>query len=136
MLEGQHTKRMNGETMNVTFDDKQPIFQQVADLIEDDILKGTFRVDEQILSVAQFSQLFQINPATVVKGIALLVNEGILYKKRGLGMFVATDAKLTIQAKRKERFHKELLSNLLNEADKLGLKTEEIIDMIRQWRGE
>ncbi|WP_270169905.1 GntR family transcriptional regulator [Paenibacillus sp. SYP-B4298] len=122
--------------MNVTFDDKQPIFQQVADLIEDDILKGTFRVDEQILSVAQFSQLFQINPATVVKGIALLVNEGILYKKRGLGMFVATDAKLKIQAKRKERFHKELLSNLLNEADKLGLRTEEIIDMIRQWRGE
>ncbi len=73
---------MNGEAMNVTFDDKQPIFQQVADIIEDDILNGTFHVDEQILSVAQFSQLFQINPATVVKGIALLVNEGILYKKK------------------------------------------------------
>lgn len=75
---------LNGEAMNVTFDDKQPIFQQVADLIEDDILNGTFRVDEQILSVAQFSQMFQINPATVVKGIGLLVNEGILYKKEDL----------------------------------------------------
>lgn len=120
--------------MNVTFDDKQPIFQQVAYIIEDDILKGTFHVDEQILSVAQYSQLFHINPATVVKGIGLLVNEGILYKKRGLGMFVATDAKQKIQLKRRDRFNKELLSDLLSEADKLGLTTEEIIDMIKQLR--
>lgn len=127
---------LNGEGMNITFDDKQPIFQQVANIIEDDILNSTFRVDEQILSVAQFSQLFQINPATVVKGIALLVNEGILYKKRGLGMYVAADAKQKIQMKRRDRFHKELLSNLLNEADKLGLTTGDIIDMIKQLRKE
>ncbi|MGX4585857.1 GntR family transcriptional regulator [Paenibacillus chitinolyticus] len=127
---------LNGEGMSVTFDDKQPIFQQVADIIEDDILNGTFRVDEQILSVAQFSQLFQINPATVVKGIGLLVNEGILYKKRGLGMYVAADAKRKIQIKRRERFYKELLSNLLDEADKLGLTTEDIMNMIKQLREE
>jgi len=122
--------------MNIAFDDKQPIFQQVADLIEDDILNGTFRVDEQILSVAQFAQLFQINPATVVKGIGLLVNEGVLYKKRGLGMYVAIDAERKIRSKRRDRFHRELLSNLLNEADKLGLTTEEIIEMIKQLRKE
>ncbi|RAV21461.1 GntR family transcriptional regulator [Paenibacillus contaminans] len=122
--------------MNITFDDKQPIFQQVAYIIEDDILNGTFRVDEQILSVAQFSQQFQINPATVVKGISLLVNEGILYKKRGLGMYVALDAEQKIQTKRRDRFYKELLSNLLNEADKLGLTTEDIFDMIKQLRKE
>lgn len=122
--------------MNFTFDDKQPIFQQVAKLIEDDILNGTFRVDEQILSVAQFAQVFQINPATVVKGIALLVNEEILYKKRGLGMYVAADARNIILNKRKERFSKELLLHLLNEADKLALTTEEIIAMIKQLRRE
>ncbi|MCM3782274.1 GntR family transcriptional regulator [Neobacillus mesonae] len=122
--------------MNVTFDDKQPIFQQVADIIEDDILNGTYQEDEQILSVAQFSQLFQINPATVVKGFGLLVNEGILYKRRGLGMYVAADAKQRIQIKRRDRFYKELLTNLLNEADKLGLTNEEIMDMIKQLRKE
>ncbi|MEF3306266.1 GntR family transcriptional regulator [Paenibacillus sp. GYB003] len=122
--------------MNVTFDDKQPIFQQVADFIEDDILNGTFRADEQILSVAQFSQLLQINPATVVKGIGLLVNEGILYKKRGLGMYVATDADRKIRMKRRDRFYKELLAHLVNEADKLGLTTEDIMDMIKQLRKE
>ncbi|MEK4009440.1 GntR family transcriptional regulator [Paenibacillus sp. FSL H3-0333] len=120
--------------MTITFDDNLPIFQQVAHIIEDDILNGTFQVDEQILSVAQFSQLFQINPATVVKGIGILVNEEILYKKRGLGMFVAADAKEKIQLKRRERFTKELLSELLNEADKLGLTTGDIIDMITQLR--
>lgn len=122
--------------MNVTFDDKQPIFQQVADIIEDDILNGTYRVDEQILSVAQFSQLFHINPATVVKGIGLLVNEGILYKKRGLGMYVSSDARQKIQSKRRDRFYKELLSNLLSEADKLELTTEDIIHMIKRLRKE
>lgn len=126
----------NGEAMNVTFDDKQPIFQQVADIIEDDILNGTYQVDEQILSVAQFSQLFQVNPATVVKGFGLLVNEGILYKKRGLGMYVGVDAKQKILNKRRELFSKELLSNLLNEADKLGLSNAEIINMIKQLRKE
>lgn len=120
--------------MNITFDDNLPIFQQIAYIIEDDILNGTFRVDEQILSVAQFSQLFQINPATVVKGIGLLVNEEILYKKRGLGMFVAADARGKIQQKRKDRFYKELLPDLLSEADKLGLTADEIIDMIKQLR--
>lgn len=122
--------------MSVTFDEKQPIFQQVADIIEDDILNGTYREDEQILSVAQFSQLFQINPATVVKGIGLLVNEEILYKKRGLGMYVSSDAKQKIKNKRRNRFHKELLSNLICEADKLELATEDIIEMIKQLRKE
>ncbi|WP_230873734.1 GntR family transcriptional regulator [Paenibacillus woosongensis] len=122
--------------MNVTFDDKQPIFQQVAHIIEDDILNGTYREDEQILSVAQFSQLFQINPATVVKGIGLLVNEGILYKKRGLGMYVSMDAKQKIQNQRRDRFYNELLSDLLCEADKLELTTEDIINMIKQLRKE
>ncbi|OPH58201.1 GntR family transcriptional regulator [Paenibacillus ferrarius] len=127
---------LSGEAMNVTFDEKQPIFQQVANIIEDDILNGTYREDEQILSVAQFSQLFQINPATVVKGISLLVNEGILYKKRGLGMYVSTDAKQKIKNQRRDRFYKELLSHLLDEADKLDLTTEDIINMIKQLRRE
>jgi GntR family transcriptional regulator len=118
-----------------TFDEGQPIFQQIAQMIEDDILNGTYGVDDQIISMAQFSKTFQINPATAVKGIALLVNEGILYKKRGLGMYVSADAKKIIVRKRRDRFYKELVLKLIDEADKLELTTEEVIEMIKQGKG-
>lgn len=117
--------------MTINFDDRQPIFQQIAVMIEDDILNGTYREDDQIISIAQFTRTFQINPATAVKGIALLVNEGILYKKRGLGMFVSPDAKKIIMSKRRDRFFNELVLKLLNEAEKLGLTNDDVIEMIK-----
>lgn len=117
--------------MTINFDDRQPIFQQIAVMIEDDILNGTYREDDQIISIAQFTRTFQINPATAVKGIALLVNEGILYKKRGLGMFVSRDAKKIIMDKRRDRFFNELVLKLLNEAEKLGLSNDDVIEMIK-----
>jgi GntR family transcriptional regulator len=120
--------------MNSRFDEGQPIFQQIADMIEDDILNGTYQVDDQIISMSQFASTFQVNPATAVKGIALLVNEGILYKKRGLGMFVAADAKQIILTKRQDRFYNELVLKLLDEAEKLELTTEDVIEMIKQKR--
>lgn len=123
--------------MKPRFDETQPIFQQIADMIEDDILNGTYLEDDQIISISQLAGTFQINPATAVKGVALLVNEGILYKKRGLGMFVTADAKQTIIMKRRDRFYNELVLKLLDEAEKLNLSTEDVIDMIRQKnRGE
>jgi GntR family transcriptional regulator len=118
--------------MKISFDDSQPIFQQIAQIIEDDILNGTYREDDQIISMAQFASTFQVNPATAVKGIALLVNEGILYKKRGLGMFVAAEAKQIIMSKRRNRFYDDLVMKLLNEAEKLELTTEDVIAMIRR----
>lgn len=121
--------------MRSKFDESQPIFQQVAELIEDDILSGAYREDDQIMSMAQFSSTFQVNPATVVKGIALLVNEGILYKKRGLGMYVAAGAKTTIMSKRRERFYNELVLKLLEEAEKLEMNTDDVIEMIKQKGG-
>lgn len=118
--------------MTINFDDGQPIFQQIADMIEDDILNGTYGAGEQIISMAQFSHTFQINPATVVKGIALLVNQGILYKKRGLGMFVTDEARSIILEKRRTRFSQSFITNLLEEAGKLELSTDEVIEMIER----
>lgn len=122
--------------MTISFDDSQPIFQQIAEKIEDDILRGVYSEDEQIISVAQFASTFQINPATIVKGIALLVNENILYKKRGLGMYVAAGAKKVIMTKRRTRFYDELVVKLLNEAEKLEMSSEDVIEMIKQRSGD
>jgi len=121
--------------MKSRFNENQPIFQQIAEMIEDDILNGTYSENEQIISVAQFASTFQINPATAVKGIALLVNEGILYKKRGLGMYVAEGARELIMGKRRTRFFDDLVQKMLDEAYKLELTSEDIIKMIRQKDG-
>lgn len=118
-----------------SFDDSQPIFQQIAQMIEDDILNGTYQEGDQIISMAQFASTFQVNPATAVKGVALLVNDGILYKKRGLGMFVTTEAKQIILDKRRDRFYNDLVLKLLDEAEKLDLTTEDVISMIKQGKG-
>lgn len=120
-----------GDFMTSGFDDGRPIFQQIAEMIEDDILTGTYQEDDKIYSVAQLVSTFQINPATAVKGISLLVNEEILYKKRGLGMFVAKNAKNIIMNKRRDRFLNELIFQFLDEAEKIGLTDEDVIEMIR-----
>ena len=122
--------------MKVSFDEGQPIFQQIAEIIEDDILNGTYNEEDQIISNAQFSKTFQINPATVVKGIALLVNDGILYKKRGLGMYVAAGAKQMIMTKRRDRFFNELVLKLLDEADNLQIPIDEVVAMIQARKKE
>ena len=109
----------------------KPIYIQVAEWIEDEILKGNILEEEQVLSTNQFASLYNINPATAGKGLNLLVEKNILYKKRGIGMFVTSGAKDTIIKKRRESFTKEFVEKLLYEADKLGITKEEIIEMLK-----
>ncbi|MDP5275324.1 GntR family transcriptional regulator [Chengkuizengella sp. 2205SS18-9] len=117
--------------MKASFDEGQPIFQQIAEMIEDDILNKTYGENEQVMSTTAFAKTFQINPATAVKGINLLVEEGILYKRRGLGMFVAEGAKEKILTKRKDSFYRDYVMKLLNEAGKIELTTDDVIKMIK-----
>lgn len=120
--------------LKASFDDTQPIFQQIANMTEDHILSGTYRENEQVMSTTQIAKTFQINPATAVKGINLLVNEGILYKKRGVGMFVASGAKEKILTKRRKMFYQEYVVKLLEEAKKIQLSAEDIVNMINNDR--
>ncbi len=113
----------------------KPIYVQIADGIEDDILNGLLGVDEQAYSQYQIAKQFDVNPATAAKGINLLVSEGILYKKRGLGMHVAADAKERIQQKRKQNFISGMLREIMHEAEKLGITKEEMIEMIKAYEG-
>jgi GntR family transcriptional regulator len=121
--------------VKASFDEGQPIFQQVAEMIKDDILNETYREEDQVISVNQFVKTFQINPATVVKGINLLVAEGVLYKKRGLGMFVAQGANERIMKKRREKFYNDFMLKMLDEAQKLKLTKAELIKMINEDKG-
>jgi DNA-binding transcriptional regulator YhcF (GntR family) len=121
---------MGGEDMLLDFNSEKPIYLQLAEAIEDDILKEIFEEETQVISTTEISVNFKINPATAGKGMNLLVDEGIIYKKRGVGMFVCTGAKQKILQKRKQSFYEGFILTLLEEASKLNISREEIIKMI------
>lgn len=116
--------------MKIDFEDERPIFQQIALGIEDAILTGAFEEGEQIPSITEFSVTYKINPATALKGINLLVDAGVLYKKRGVGMFVTEGAVIKLKEKRKEEFYDSYVRSLIEEAKKLGISGDEIIAMV------
>lgn len=118
--------------MKLDLNGEKAIYLQIASSIEDDVLKNIFEEEQQVMSTTEISVNFKINPATAAKGVNLLVNEGILYKKRGVGMFVAQGAKNKILIKRKEEFYHTYIISLIEEANKLGISKEEIMNMIER----
>ncbi|WP_229768600.1 GntR family transcriptional regulator [Tissierella pigra] len=111
------------------------IYIQIAEIIENDILMGHLNEEEQSPSTNQFAKIYQINPATAGKGLNILVDEGILYKKRGIGMFVAEGARKKIIKKRQSLFFKEILPNIMEEANRLEITKEEIAEFVEEYKG-
>jgi len=113
-------------------DESRPIFVQIAEGIENDILSGVLAEETQVPSTNEFAAYYRINPATAGKGVNLLVDEGVLYKKRGIGMFVAEGSRATLAAKRREKFDSEFVRPLIAEAAKLGISRTELAELIRK----
>jgi GntR family transcriptional regulator len=126
---------MNRRTREaVVFDDNSPIYLQIANGIKDDVLSGVLKEDDQVMSTNQYAAFYQINPATAAKGFAQLVDEGVLYKKRGIGMFVSPDAPARLRSQRRERFFTEVVDRMLAEARMLGVDADEIITYVKEHR--
>ena len=102
--------------MNELLSQNKSIYLQVSEMIETDILRGILLEEERVPSTNELAKQYTINPATAAKGINLLVDEGILYKKRGIGMFVAEGAKEHIIEKRRDAFYENYVKGLLEEA--------------------
>lgn len=111
-------------------DDKRPIFQQIAEKIVDDIIEGRLKEETRIPSTNQFASFYRINPATAAKGVKLLVDNGILYKKRGIGMFVSIGARQKLISKRKKEFYEQFVLTMIQEAKKLGISKKELAKMV------
>lgn len=114
------------------FSSDKPIYLQMADWLEENILTGVFPEESQIPSTTEISAMYKINPATALKGVTILVDKGIIYKKRGLGMFVAKGAENKIRSERKKEFYEKYIRSLLAEANKLNISEKEIITMIEK----
>ena len=122
--------------MNLGLSGERSIYLQIGEKIEDDILRGILLEEERVPSTNELARAYAINPATAAKGINLLVDQGILYKKRGIGMFVAEGAKQQIIGKRKNSFYDRFVRGLVEEASSLSITEEELIEMIRRAREE
>lgn len=120
--------------MKPEFNTERSIYLQIAESIEDDILQNNIEEETQVPSTNQLAVMYRINPATAAKGINILVNEGILYKKRGIGMFVSDGAVEKIRSKRKKAFYEKYVVPLLQEASNLDISKSEINEMINKVR--
>ena len=114
------------------FDESRPIFLQLAEMLEDGIISGAFPEEGQIPSITEYSAALKINPATALKGINLLVEEGLVYKKRGVGMFVASGAREKLLQKRRDSLYVNLALPTAKEARALGLSLEELQKMMER----
>ena len=118
--------------MNINPNTDKPIFIQIAEQLEDSIFTGVFPEETKIPSTNEISALLNINPHTVLKGMNMLVEEEIIYKKRGLGMYVKTGAVEKIQKKRQGQFYNQYVAALIEEARKLQVSKEDIITLIER----
>ena len=118
--------------MRGTLNDQSLIYLQIARMLEDDILRGVYREEEQVPSTNELARGYNINPATAAKGINLLVADGILYKRRGIGMFVAKGAEEAVKQKRRDAFYDGYVKPLVKEGASLRLTGQELLDMIRR----
>ncbi len=118
--------------MNEILTQEKSIYLQISEMIENDILRDILQEEERVPSTNELARLYTINPATAAKGVNILVESGVLYKKRGIGMFVSTGAKENIMRQRKEQFYDNYIKTLIEEAKSLGITKEELIAMIQK----
>ncbi|MDP9207094.1 MAG: GntR family transcriptional regulator [Actinomycetota bacterium] len=117
------------------FDDRSPIYRQLADQVKADVVSGTLGGDEQVMSTNQYAAYYRINPATVAKAFQQLVDEQVLYKKRGIGMFVTPTARDALRARRRERFFSDVVDPMVAEARAVGIPIDEVVARIQQLEG-
>ena len=118
--------------MKIDFGSQTPIFLQLSQGLEDEILSGVYREGEQIPSITELAASYKINPATALKGINLLVDAGIVYKKRGIGMFVSQGALQLLKEKRQDEFFQQYVLPMVQEAKRLSIQPETLRDWIER----
>ncbi len=114
------------------FDGRDPIYLQIADQIRTDVLRGALGEEEQVMSTTQYATAYRINPATAAKAFAELVDEGTLYKRRGVGMFVAPGARERLAAARRDRFFADVVDPMVAQARMLGIALDDVVARLRE----
>ena len=112
-------------------DEGAPLFLQIAERLSEEIAEGVLSEGERVPSTNELAAYYRINPATAAKGISVLIDEGLLEKRRGIGMFVAAGARTRLLAARRKQFAERYLEPLVAEASRLGIDPDELVGLIR-----
>lgn len=118
-----------------TFDDRSPIYRQIADRIRTDVLRGTLVAGDQVMSTTQYAAHHRINPATAQKAFQRLADEGVLQKRRGIGMFVTDEAREVLRRHHRERFFSAVVDPMVAEARTIGVPLDDVVARIRALSG-
>jgi len=118
------------------FDDRSPIYRQIADQVKAEVVSGTLDGDQQVMSTNQYAAFYRINPATVAKAFQQLVDEQVLSKKRGIGMFVSPTARDALRARRRETFFSDVVDPMVAEAKAVGVPLAEVVARIERLAGK
>jgi GntR family transcriptional regulator len=113
-------------------DEGTPLFAQIAERLAEEIADGGLAEGERVPSMNELAAFYRINPATAAKGLNLLADDGLLEKRRGIGMFVASGARKRLLAQRRERFADRYVEPLVTEATRLGIGDDELVALVRQ----
>ncbi len=122
--------------MSHHFNSEKPIFMQIAEMLEDAILNGAYIEETQVPSITEISVAYKINPATALKGVNILVDADLLYKKRGMGMFVRKGAKEKLIQHRKEDFFNAFVKPLIVEARNLNISQDDLYKLLERGQEE
>ena len=117
-------------------EDGRPIFVQIAEFIENEIIDGSMPEETRVPSTNEFAAFYRINPATAAKGVSRLIDDGLLYKRRGVGMFVVAGARSVLMERRKEDFYRQYVAPMAREARKLGIGRTQLAEMLRRTEHE
>jgi GntR family transcriptional regulator len=118
------------------FDDRSPIYRQIADQVKAEVVSGALGGGEQVMSTNQYAAYYRINPATVAKAFQQLVDEQVLYKKRGIGMFVSPTARDVLRGQRRETFFSDVVDPMVAEAKAVGIPIDEVVARIKELGGK
>jgi GntR family transcriptional regulator len=112
-------------------DEGTPLFLQIAERLADQIADGVLAEGERAPSTNELSAYYRINPATAAKGLNVMTDDGLLEKRRGIGMFVATGARQQLLNDRRKRFADRFVDPLVAEASRLGINADDLVALVR-----
>lgn len=125
------TDEFGGGKLKLNTESIKPIYIQISDWLENEILLKNIKSNEKMYSQYQLAEIFNVNPATAAKGLGKLLSDNIVYKKRGLGMFLSDEGREIILDKRKNEVLKKMIYDLVKEAKILNVDIDELIFMVK-----